>query len=107
MKHTSNFLSVADVMVSAVLVGGSGQVLAANFYAGGDDASNRNLGTASHPFAAIQKAAGVAAAGDVVNIRPGSSSARGTRCRSWSLCATVYSLTVLSWARVDPGTANK
>ena len=74
MKHTSDFLSVADVMVSAVLAllaGGTGQVLAANFYVGGDGASDRNPGTASQPFATIQKAAGVAAAGDFVNIRPG------------------------------------
>ena len=74
MKHPSNLLSVAVVMVSAVLAllaGGTGQVLAANFYVGGDGASDRNPGTASQPFATIQKAAGVAAAGDVVNIRPG------------------------------------
>ena len=74
MKHTSSLLSVAVVMVSAVLAllaGGTGQVLAANFYVGGDGASDRNPGTASQPFATIQKAAGVAAAGDVVNIRPG------------------------------------
>ena len=74
MKHTSSFLSVAVVMVSAVLAllaGGTGQVLAADFYVGGDDASDRNPGTAAQPFATIQKAAGVAAAGDVVNIRPG------------------------------------
>ena len=57
--------------VLALLAGGTGQVLAANFYVGGDGASDRNPGTASQPFATIQKAAGVAAAGDVVNIRPG------------------------------------
>ncbi len=47
------------------------RVLAANFYVGGDGASDRNPGTASQPFATIQKAADVAAAGDFVNIRPG------------------------------------
>jgi hypothetical protein len=65
---------VAGVLVSAVLAllaAGTGQVLAADFYVGGDGASDRNPGTASQPFATIQKAAGVAAAGDFVNIRPG------------------------------------
>jgi len=57
--------------VLALLAGGTGQVLAANFYVGGDGASDRNPGTASQPFATIQKAASVAAAGDFVNIRPG------------------------------------
>ncbi len=74
MKHTSDFLSRVDVLVLAVLAllaGGTGQVLAANFYVGGDGASDRNPGTASQPLATIQKAAGVAAAGDFVNIRPG------------------------------------
>jgi hypothetical protein len=74
MNHPSNFLSVVGVMVSAVLAllaGGTEQMLAADFYVGGDGASDRNPGTASEPFATIQKAADVAAAGDVVNIRPG------------------------------------
>ena len=65
---------VAGVMVStvlALLAGGTGQVLAADFYVGGDGASDRNPGTASEPFATIQQAADVAAAGDFVNIRPG------------------------------------
>ena len=65
---------VAGVLVSAVLgllAAGTGQVLAADFYVGGDGASDRNPGTASQPFATIQKAAGVAAAGDFVNIRHG------------------------------------
>jgi hypothetical protein len=51
---------VAGVLVSAVLAllaGGTGQVLAADFYVGGDGASDRNPGTASQPFATIQKAA--------------------------------------------------
>ena len=71
MKHPSNLLSVMVSAVLALLAGGTGQVLAANFYVGGDGASDRNPGTAAQPFATIQKAAGVAAAGDVVNIRPG------------------------------------
>ena len=61
---------VAGVMVSAVLAllaGGTGQVLAANFYVGGDGASDRNPGTETQPFATIQKASGLAAAG--VDIR--------------------------------------
>jgi hypothetical protein len=62
---------VAGVLVSAMLAGGTGQVLAADFYVGGAGASDRNPGTASQPFATIQKAAGVAAAGDFVNIRSG------------------------------------
>ena len=57
--------------VLALLAGGTGQMLAADFYVGGDGASDRNPGTASQPFATIQKAADVAAAGDCVNIRPG------------------------------------
>ncbi|MDI6451626.1 right-handed parallel beta-helix repeat-containing protein [Anaerobaca lacustris] len=75
MKHPSHSLSVvAVVVVSAVLAllaAGTGQVLAADFYVGGAGASDRNPGTASQPFATIQKAAGVAAAGDFVNIRSG------------------------------------
>ncbi|TVS10273.1 MAG: right-handed parallel beta-helix repeat-containing protein, partial [Planctomycetaceae bacterium] len=67
-------ICVAGVMVSALLAllaVGTGQVLAADFYVGGDGASDRNPGTASEPFATIQKAASVAAAGDFVNIRSG------------------------------------
>jgi len=65
---------VAGIMVStvlALLAVGTGQLLAADFYVGGDGASDRNPGTASEPFATIQQAADVAAAGDVVNIRSG------------------------------------
>jgi hypothetical protein len=65
---------VAGVMVStvlALLAGETGQVLAADFYVGGDGASDGNPGTASEPFATIQQAADVAAPGDFVNIRPG------------------------------------
>ena len=65
---------VAGVMLSAVLAllaGGTGQVLAANFYVGGAGASDRNPGTASQPFATIQKAATVAVAGDFINLGAG------------------------------------
>lgn len=65
---------VTGVMVSTLLTllaVGTGQVLAADFYVGGDGASDRDPGTASQPFATIQKAASVAAAGEFVNIRSG------------------------------------
>ncbi len=65
---------VAGVMVStllALLAVGTGQVLAADFYVGGDGASDGNPGTASEPFATIQKAATVATAGSTVRIRTG------------------------------------
>ena len=42
-----------------------------NYYVGGTRASDSNPGTASQPFATIQKAAIAAVAGDVVNIRTG------------------------------------
>ncbi len=64
----------AGVMVSTLLTllaVGTGQVLAADFYVGGDGASDRNPGTASEPFATIQKAATVATAGSTVKIRTG------------------------------------
>ena len=41
------------------------------YYVGGDGASDSNPGTAAQPFATIQKAASVAVAGDIVNIRSG------------------------------------
>jgi len=65
---------VAGVLVSALLAllaGAAGQVLAADFYVGGNGASDRNPGTASEPFATIQKAADVAQPGAVVKIRDG------------------------------------
>jgi hypothetical protein len=46
-------------------------VFAADYYVGGDGASDRNPGKASKPFATIQKAATVATAGDTVKIRTG------------------------------------
>jgi len=65
---------VVGVMVSAVLAllgVGTGQALAADFYVGGTGASDNNPGTASRPFATIQKAAAVATAGSTVKIRTG------------------------------------
>lgn len=41
------------------------------YYVGGENASDSNPGTTSLPFASIQKAASLAVAGDVVNIRTG------------------------------------
>ncbi len=59
------------LVVLALLAGGAGRAMAGNYYVGGTGASDRNPGTASQPFATIQKAASVAAAGDFVNIRAG------------------------------------
>lgn len=67
IRVTSILLSV----VLALLATGHGQVLAADFYVGGAGASDRNPGTATEPFATIQKAANVARPGDVVKIRNG------------------------------------
>jgi len=47
------------------------QAARATFFVGGANASDRNPGTASEPFATIQKAANVAQPGDVVKIRDG------------------------------------
>jgi len=97
MKHTSSFLSVAVVMVSAVLAllaGGTGQVLAANFYVGGDGASDRNPGTAAQPFATIQKAAGVAAAGELAStvlVFPSRASWNNFQVLAWSTSAAFAS----------------
>src|SRR6188474_1466206 len=44
---------------------------AVDYYVGGAGASDNNPGTATQPFATIQKAASLAKAGDVVNIRGG------------------------------------
>lgn len=51
--------------------GGTNPALGGNYYVGGAGASDRNPGTASQPLATIQKAAGVAVAGDFINIRAG------------------------------------
>jgi hypothetical protein len=60
------------VLVALTLAAcGTCQALGGDYYVGGAGASDRNPGTASQPFASIQKAASVAVAGDVVNIREG------------------------------------
>jgi hypothetical protein len=46
-------------------------LFAQNLYVGGANASDNNPGTAAEPFATIQKAATVATAGDIINIRSG------------------------------------
>ena len=46
-------------------------LLARDYFVGGQGASDTNPGTAAQPFATIQKAASVAVAGDVVKIRSG------------------------------------
>ena len=67
VRVTGVLLSV----VLALLAASTEQVLAADLYVGGADASDRNPGTATEPFATIQKAANVARPGDVVKIRDG------------------------------------
>jgi len=46
-------------------------LFAQNLYVGGANTSDNNPGTATEPFATIQKAATVATAGDIINIRSG------------------------------------
>jgi gliding motility-associated-like protein len=58
------------VLVALFLVG-TVNLLARDYYVGGQGASDNNPGTAAQPFATIQKAASVAVAGDVVKIRSG------------------------------------
>jgi gliding motility-associated-like protein len=47
------------------------QLFAVDYFVGGANASDNNAGTATQPFATIQKAASVAKNGDVVKIRSG------------------------------------
>lgn len=70
-RQLSAFMILA--MLFAVMVIPTQHVLASgnNYYVGGANASDGNPGTASAPFATIQKAAYVAVAGDTVNIRTG------------------------------------
>ena len=49
----------------------SHSLFATVYYVGGTGSSDSNPGTATQPFATIQKAASIAVAGDIVNIRPG------------------------------------
>jgi hypothetical protein len=66
------YVAAIRVSTAAVfLTAGTGQVSAAVYYVGGRGASDKNPGTASRPFATIQKAATVAKAGDVIRIRAG------------------------------------
>jgi len=71
MKKQKQFGRQMAAVLLALLAVGTGQVLAADFYVGGAGASDNNPGTASRPFATIQKAAAVATAGDTVKIRAG------------------------------------
>lgn len=59
------------LVVLALVVVGTSEAIGGDYYVGGARASDRNPGTASQPFATIQKAAGVAVAGDFVHIRAG------------------------------------
>ena len=59
------------LIVLTLAAGATSQALGGNYYVGGAGASDHNPGTASQPFATIQKAASVAVAGDFVNIRAG------------------------------------
>lgn len=61
------------VMIVVAIISLSLNVHAAmtNYFIGGTGASDNNPGTSSQPFATIQKAASVAVAGDIVNIRTG------------------------------------
>ena len=58
-------------MVLTLAAGGTSPAIAGDHYVGGAGASDHNPGTASQPFATIQKAASAAVAGDFVNIRAG------------------------------------
>ncbi|MEJ1236940.1 Ig-like domain-containing protein [Chryseolinea sp. T2] len=62
---------VMRLVFSIVLFSWSNVLFAVDYYVGGAGASDSNPGTASQPFATIQKAASVAKAGDVVNVRSG------------------------------------
>ena len=65
---------VAGVLLLAVLAllaVGTGHVLAADVYVGGVGASDRNPGTATEPFATIQRAADAMSSGDVCHVRAG------------------------------------
>ncbi len=64
----AGFAALAGLAFAA---GEPGQAIGADYYVGGAGASDGNPGTASHPFATIQKAAGMAAGGDFVSIRAG------------------------------------
>lgn len=68
----SNFVVGTKLLALMVLiVMGAGPACPAVYYVGGRGASDKNPGTASRPFATIQKAANIAKAGDVIKIRAG------------------------------------
>ncbi len=58
-------------LLFALCLGWSSLTFATEYFVGGAGASDSNPGTAAQPFATIQKAASVARAGDIVNIRGG------------------------------------
>src|SRR5262245_5454261 len=62
---------VMRLVISIFLFGWSNLLFATDYFVGGAGASDSNPGTASQPFATIQKAASVAQPGDVVNVRSG------------------------------------
>ncbi|HTF20504.1 MAG TPA: DUF1565 domain-containing protein, partial [Chryseolinea sp.] len=59
------------IVIFILLSGWSSLLFATDYYVGGAGAADSNPGTASQPFLTVQKAASVAKAGDVVNIRAG------------------------------------
>ncbi len=59
------------IILLILLLVGFCEAFARDYYVGGSGASDSNPGTATQPFATIQKAASVAVAGDVINIRSG------------------------------------
>jgi hypothetical protein len=70
----NRIVTTAGFQVLSVLilvVSGTNHAICREYYVGGANTSDRNPGTASRPFATIQKAASVAVAGDYVNIRAG------------------------------------
>ena len=59
-------IAITSVIISAIPCAMCGE-----YYVGGVGASDGNPGTQSHPFATLQKASEVAAAGDIIKIRSG------------------------------------
>lgn len=59
------------VLLLLMCLGWGGVALGTDYYVGGSGASDDNPGTASQPFATIQKAAQLAKTGDVVIVRAG------------------------------------
>ena len=59
------------LVVLALAGGGTSLAIGGDYYVGGAGALDANPGTASQPFATIQKVASLAVAGDFINIRAG------------------------------------